>query len=195
MEQIRIYLIVGCLFFSISTNGQNTDNKSINDSTFLFSSKGKSTVSVLTTGLLTEDAFFEYYGFRYGIFVTNRFEAGAELGRSWFGEWERTTNFGVFSRYYYAVYKHFSYFADAKYLFGYRNYDNERTLSKWNGLTNTFNINTGIAFTGFYKKRFGLEFFAGYAFNSLHIKNHPTFGKYNWSKSDIGYGFQINYHF
>jgi len=147
-------------------------------------------VSVLTTGFLTEYDVFEYYGFRYSKFLANRMLVGGELGRSWFGEWERTTHIGVNSRYYYAVFKHFSYYADAKYMFGYRTYDNDRTTSNWTGRTNNFAANLGIVFTGFYKKRFGLEFFAGYAFNMLHIGNHPTIGKYNWSKSDIDYGFQ-----
>jgi len=195
MKRIRICLIGISLFFALTIQAQKTENKIKNDSTFIFHAKGRNMVSVLTTGFLTEDAFFEYYGFRYGKFLTNRMLIGGELGRSWFGEWERTTHIGAHYRYYYAVFKHFSYYADAKYLFGYRTYDNSRTASNWNGRTNNFAANAGIAFTGFYKKRFGLEVFAGYAVNMLHIGNHPTLGEYNWSKADIGYGFQINYHF
>jgi|GEM_PF-3292512 len=166
-----------------------------NDSAFAFCSKSKNMISLLTKGFLTEDTFFEFYGFRYSRFVANKMLVGGGLGRSWFGEWERTTHIGIHSRYYYAVYKHFSYYIDTQYLFGYRTYNNDRTESNWNGYTNNFATNLGIAYTGFYKKRFGLEFFAGYAYNMLYIGNHPTLGKYNWSKSDIGYGFQVNYHF
>lgn len=142
------------------------------DSTIVFCSKDKNFVSVLTNGILSEDGFFEYYGVRYGKFVANRLFVGGELGRSWFGEWERTTHFGVYSRYYYAVFKHFSYYVDAKCLVGYRNYENERTLSKWTGRTHNFAANLGIAFIGFYKKRFGLEIFTGYAFNTLGCSSH-----------------------
>jgi len=195
MKQIKICLIGFSLFFALTSQAQITEIETVNDSTFIFHSKGKNMVSVLTGGFLTEDAFFEYYAFRYGKLLTNRILVGGELGRSWFGEWERTNHIGIYSRYYYAVFNHFSYYADAQYLFGYRIYDNHQTASNWNGRTNNFAANLGIAFTGFYKKRFGLEFFAGYAFNRLHIRNHPAFGEYNWSKSDIGYGFQINYHF
>jgi len=195
MKQIKKCLIVFLMLFTLNVNAQSSKNKLKSDSIFVFNLKGNNIVSVLTTGFLTEDKFLEYYGFRYGKFLFNRFVVSGELGRSWFGDWERTTHIGVNSRYYYGVFDHFSYYIDAKYLLGYRNYYNEITASKWTGRTNNFAANLGIVLTGFYKKRFGLEIFAGYAFNMLHIENHPALGQYNWSKHDIGYGIQINYHF
>jgi len=193
MTQSKILLIVLLAFVSSLINAQNTDNRNKADS-FLIS-EGDNIVSLLINGFLTENVYFEYYGLRYGKLIKNRFVVGAEIGRSWYSDWEKTTHFGVYSRYYYAVFKHFLYYADTKYLFGLRNYDNETTASEWSGQTNNFAINAGISFTGFYRKRFGIEFFTGYTFNTLHIKNHPSLGEYNWSKNDIVYGFQVNYHF
>lgn len=195
MKLLKIYTIGFFMLYVLNVQAQSPKIQSKDDGTYVFCSKSKNMIGLLTKGFLSEDTFFEYYGFRYSRFVANKMLVGGELGRSRFGEWERTTHMGIYSRYYFAEFNRFSYYFDAQYLFGYRTYDNNRTASNWTGRTNNFAANMGIAYTGFYKKRFGLEFFTGYAFNTLHIGNHPTLGEYNWSKSDIGYGFQINYHF
>jgi len=195
MKYITICITSIFLFYLNILSAQNTNNSPTNDSVFVFHSKQKNMVSMSSSGYLTEDSFFEIYGIKYGKFISNRVSAGAEIARSHFGEWERTTYFGLNARYYYAVLKHFAYFTEAKYLLGYRNYNNELTASEWNGRTNSFSTNLGIVFNGFYKKRFGLEFFTGFCYNTLYTENHETLGEYYWSKSDFIYGFQLNYYF
>jgi len=192
MTLFKIRLLFLFVLFTSLIKAQDTKHIA-GDS--LYIKKGNKVMGISINGFVTGENLFEYYGIRYGQFIKNKLIAGAELGRSWFDEWERTTHFGLYSRYNFAEYNRFLYYVNIRYLFGIRNYYNEITLSEWNGITNNVALNLGIAFKGFYQKRFSLEFFCGYAFNSLYIKNHPVLKKYTWSKSDIIYGFQLNYSF
>jgi len=193
MNKIKLFLIASAIFLTINVKAQVSISKQ--DSVFIFNNKANNIVGISTNGLLTEEALLEYYSFKYGRFVTKKIVLGTELGRSWYGNWERTTHLGLNMRYYLAVFKRFSYFSEAKYLHGFKNYYNEITLSEWNGQTNNYTVNLGVAFNNLFKKRIGFEFFTGYTFNTLFIEKHPTLNEFYWSKSDFDYGFQINFYF
>ncbi len=181
------------LLFSLKISYSQSSSSS--DSIFIFTEQSNNMISLITKGMITENTFLEYYGIRYSRFLINNLSAGVELGRSRFGEWERTNHIGLNCRYYYVVFKHFSFYAETQYLFGMRNHYNEVTASNWNGLTNNWDTNLGIAYTGFYKRRIGIELLGGYTFKTLYINSHPTMGEYRWHKSDINYALQISFSF
>jgi hypothetical protein len=184
-------LMFFCVVFVGDLTAQNADT--INIKTNFYDKKNIFSIEI--NGFISGDYFFDFYGIKYSHFFQKKLLAGVELGRTFYGYWERGTNLGILSRYYIAFFKRFSYFAETKYLFGLQNYYSPQTSSQWNGITNNLTINLGIAFSGFYQKRFGVEFFTGYDFYNIYIKNHPTLGKYNYSKSRIIYGFQLNFYF
>lgn len=189
---IFIVFNVTLLFSQI---GKAQENQSTQKALTTFNQKGHNMASISINGLLTEDKFFEYWGIRYGRFIIPNLSLGVEMGRGWFGDWDRTSHIGAFGRYYYFGIKRFSFFGESRYLWGYRTYDNAHTLSTWTGNTNTLHLNLGVAFNGFYKNKIGLECYAGYAYNTLFISDHPALGAYYWAKSDMAYGMQINFHF
>ena len=131
----------------------------------------------------------------YGLFVCNRVLIGLDLLRNYYGDWERGFSAGPVVRYYPLTGSRFSLYSEAKYICGHTKYKNKNKISEWDVNTNVLNLNIGIGFNWFYKKRFSMEIFAGYQYNNLFINDHPTLGEYYFSRNDIGYGLQISYHF
>lgn len=152
-------------------------------------------ITISTTGFVSGDSFLENYNLGYSRQITKRVTIGILLGKSLYGEYERTTNIGFESRLCMAQFLRFSYYTSAAYSRGLRTYENSKTLSNWTGTTNSIEAKLIIAYNGCLKKRLRFDFFSGYAFNTLYIESHPALNSYYWSNSELLYGFQINYLF
>lgn len=152
-------------------------------------------ISLESSGSIADEITFNYQGINFAHFIRNRLYVGIELGRSFYGDWERNYNFAPNARYYYASFKRFSYFVDGKAQLGFTSYANELTLSEWKGKTFDLSLSTGISYNGFFKKKIGIEFFAGYLFDKQIVPEHPYLGRYVYSRNDIIYGIKLNYHF
>ncbi len=189
---IILQILAYCLYFA-PLNAQNVQDSLPKFEKF--NQKGNFALAIRKAGSLEDEYFFHYYGLRLSCFVRKNWQAGTEIGRSAYGKWERSYFIGAHTRFYWANLGRFSGFSEIAGKTGRCFYDNDITLSRWQGMNYNLQAVSGFSFHGFYKKRISFDFYFGYTFDALNIENHPTLKNYRYRNFDVAYGFQLNFAF
>lgn len=186
----RHIIIFGLILIPLLTFSQADTNE------FRYFDKGKNLIGIQFSAGWGVNTTAMSIQLRYGRFWVKKFNAGLQTGYSFSGSLYQAGSLGLFGRYY-ILNRRLAPFLETSYAYGLSTQNNgaEGTLrQEWNGTGNGVFAGCGLAYTGILK-RFGIELYGGYGYGVAHIKNHPTFGTYNYTRSGLTYGLRINFHF